>query len=156
MEPVDRTKGNTIQDKMDDDYKVAFKAKNVDVYMPLRPVLSALKQASIDARKELTNEEIVKILTTEVKKRKDAMEQFKQGGREDLVKQAENEIKVISAYLPAQMDDAALATIVTETIKELGATDAKKAGQVVGAVMKKVKGQADGGRVKAMVESQLK
>lgn len=156
MELVDRTKGNTIQDKMDDDYKAAFKAKNVDVYMPLRPVLSALKQASIDARKELSNEEIVKILTTEVKKRKDALEQFKAGGREDLVKQTENEIKVISAYLPAQMDDAALRAIVEETKTEMGVTDPKKAGQLVGAVMKKVKGQADGGRVKAMIDELLK
>ncbi len=156
MELVDRTKGNTIQDKIDDDYKAAFKAKNVDVYMPLRPVLSGLKQASIDARKELTNEEIINILKTEVKKRKDALEQFKQGGREDLVKQAENEIKVISAYLPAQMDDAALRAIVEETKAELGIDDPKKAGQLMGAVMKKVKGQADGGRVKSMVDELLK
>lgn len=156
MELTDRTKGNTIQDKMDDAYKTAFKAKNIDVYMPLRPVLSALKQASIDARKELTDEEIVKILTTEVKKRKDALEQFKQGGRQDLVSQAENEIKVISAYLPAQMSDADLESIVKDTMAELGVTDPKKAGQLVGAVMKKVKGLADGGRVKAMIDSLLK
>lgn len=156
MELVDRTKGNTIQDKIDDDYKAAFKAKNVDVYMPLRPVLSLLKQTSIDKRKELTNEEIADLLKTEVKKRKDVLEQFKQGGREDLVKQTENELKVISAYLPAQMDDVSLEAIVKDTIAELGATDPKKAGQLVGAVMKKVKGQADGGRVKAMVESLLK
>lgn len=156
MELVDRTKGNTIQDKIDDDYKTAFKAKNIDVYMPLRPVLSLLKQTSIDKRKELTNEEIIDLLKTEVKKRKDAMEQFNQGGREDLVAQTENELKVISAYLPAQMPDADLEAIVKDTMAELGVTDPKKAGQLVGAVMKKVKGQADGGRVKAMIDGLLK
>ncbi len=155
MELVDRTKGNTIQDKIDDDYKAAFKARNIGVYFPLRPILSLLKQTSIDKRKELTNEEIIDLLKTEVKKRKDVLEQFKQGGREDLVAQTENELKVISAYLPAQMEDVALEAIVKDTIAELGA-DPKKAGQLVGAVMKKVKGQADGGRVKAMVESLLK
>lgn len=150
----DRTKANTIQDKIDDDYKTAFKAKNTAIYIPLRPVLSALKQAAIDRRHELSNEEITDILKSEVKKRKDAMEQFATGGRQDLIDQTNVEIQVISAYLPAQMDEATLEAIVKETITELGA-DPKKSGQLVGAVMKKVKGQADGGRVKALVEKHL-
>ncbi len=156
MDIPDRTKGHTIQDKIDDDYKTAFKAKKPEIFMALRPVLSLIKQTSIDKRKELTNEEIVDLLKTEVKKRKDVLVQFKDGGRDDLVTQTENELKIISAYLPAQMDDVALESIVKDTIAELGGGDPKKAGQLVGAVMKKVKGQADGGRVKAMVEALLK
>lgn len=151
----DRTNGNTLQDKIDDDYKAAFKTKNTQVYIPLRPVLSALKQAAIDRRHELNNDEISEILRSEVKKRKEVIEQFTAGGRQDLVDQTNNEIKVISAYLPAQMDDAALEAIVKQTMDELGATDPKKSGQLVGAVMKKVKGQADGGRVKVIVEKLL-
>lgn len=152
----DRTKGNTIQDKMDDDYKAAFKAKNTDVYIALRPILSLLKQTSIDRRKELTNEEIIELLRTEVKKRKDVMEQFKQGGREDLVAQTENEIRQIEVYLPAQMGDEELKTIVEETKAATGATSPADMGKLMGAVMGKVKGKADGAKVKAMVEAALK
>ncbi|MBI4122312.1 MAG: GatB/YqeY domain-containing protein [Parcubacteria group bacterium] len=156
MPMEDRTKGNTLQDRIDDDYKTAFKAKNEQVYIPLRPVLSALKQAAIDRRHELNNEEITELLKSEVKKRKDALEQFTAGNRQDLIEQTNREISLISVYLPAQMADADLEAIVKATIAETGATDATKSGQLVGAVMKKVKGQADGGRVKAFVESLLK
>lgn len=152
----DRTKGNTIQDKMDDDYKAAFKAKNTDIYIALRPVLSLLKQTSIDRRKELTNEEIIELLRTEVKKRKDVMEQFKQGGREDLITQTENEIKQIEVYLPAQMNDDELRGIVAATKDAVGATSKADMGKLMGAVMGKVKGKADGAKVKAMVEEALK
>lgn len=156
MEIADRTKGNTIQDQMDDAYKAAFKARDEKVFMALRPVLSLIKQTSIDKRKELDNNEIIAILNTEVKKRKDVLEQFKQGGRADLVAQTENELKVISAYLPAQMGDDELKAIVEATKADMGVTDPQKAGQLTGAVMKKVKGQADGNRVKEMVEQLLK
>lgn len=152
----DRTKGNTIQDKMDDEYKAAFKAKNTEIYIALRPVLSLLKQTSIDRRKELTNEEIIDLLRTEVKKRKDVMVQFKQGGREDLVEQTVNEIKQIEVYLPAQMGDDELKTIVQATKEATGAATTADMGKLMGAVMAKVKGKADGGRVKAMVEEVLK
>ena len=156
MELVDRTKGNTIQDKMDDDYKAAFKTKNTDIYIALRPVLSMLKQTSIDRRKELTNEEIVDLLRTEVKKRKDVMEQFKQGGRQDLVDQTINEIKQIEVYLPAQMGEDELAKIVADTKAATGAASPADMGKLMGAVMAKVKGKADGAMVKKLVEKALK
>lgn len=152
----DRTKGNTIQDKMDDVYKTAFKARNEQVYIALRPVLSALKQAAIDRRAELTDEQIIEILRTEVKKRKDAMEQFKQGNRQDLVDQATNEIKQIEAFLPAQMSEEDIAKIVAEVKAATGAASPADMGKLMGAVMAKVKGKADGALVKKCVEAALK
>lgn len=146
-----RTADTTVQDDIDNDYKVAFKAKEQEKYLALRPVLSKIKQTTIDERRELTNEEILKLLRTEVKSRKEAREQFKQGNRDDLVKQADYEIELIESYLPAQMTDADLEALVKGVLEEVGATSPADMGKAMGAVMAKVGTQADGGRVKAMV-----
>lgn len=151
----DRTTHTTIQDTIDDDYKTAFKAKEKKKYIALRPVLAKIKQTTIDKRHELSNDEILEILRSEVKQRKDAMEQFKQGNRQDLVDQATYEIEIISTYLPAQMPDDELEKIVKETIEQVGASSPADMGKAMGAVMGKVKGKADGGRVKEMVEKAL-
>ena len=152
---IDRTKHTTVQDEIDDVYKTAFKARDKKVYLALRTVLSVIKQASIDQRKELSNEEIVAILKTEVKKRKEAMAQFKEGGRADLVEQAENEIEQISKFLPPEMPDDELEKIVKEVLEATGASGPGDIGKAMGAVMGKIKGQADGGRVRDMVQKLL-
>ena len=152
---IDRTANTTVQDTIDDDYKKAFRAGDKKLYIALRPVLSTIKQATIDRRHELSNEEILDILRTEVKKRRDVLEQFKQGGRQDLVEQTEFELETINKYLPAQMGDEDLEKIVRETLAEVGATGPQDMGKTMGAVMAKVKGQADGTRVKEMVEKLL-
>ena len=152
----DRTTPSTIQDKIDDDYKTAFKAKEEKVYLALRHVLAKIKQVSIDQRKELTNDEIIQILRSEIKSRKEAIVDFKRGDRQDLVDQAEYEIERIQDYLPAEMPDEELETIVKATIEEVGASDPADMGKLMGAVMGKVKGKVEGGRVKEMVEKLLK
>ncbi len=148
---IDRTAHSTVQDDIDDRYKEAFKAKDKKVYIALRPVLSTIKQASIDQRKELSNDEIIALLKKEVKKRKEVIEQFKQGGREDLVEEATNEIAQISQFLPPEMTDEDLEKLVKTALEESGATSKADMGKAMGAVMAKVQGQADGGRVKEMV-----
>lgn len=152
----DRIHANTIQDQIDADYKTAFSAKEEQKYKALRPVLAKLKQTAIDSRKELEDAEIIKVLKTEVKSRKDAIEQFKKGDRQDLVDQAEYEISLIDAYLPAQMSDEDLEKIVKETVAQVGASSPADMGKAMGAVMKAVGDQADGGRVKDMVMNELK
>jgi len=145
----------TIQDTIDDAYKTAYKAKDKKLYMALRFVLSRIKQEVIDTRKELTNEQILDILRSEVKKRKDAMKDFKTGGRDDLVEQNQYEIDIISVYLPAQMPDDELEKIVQATLAEIGATSPQDMGKAMGAVMAKVKGKADGTKVKEFVQKNL-
>jgi len=151
----DRTAHATIQDDIDDVYKQAFKAKDEKVYIALRPVLSAIKNEAINQRRELSNDEIIALLRSEVKKRKEVLVDFKKGGREDLIAQTENEIEQISKFLPAEMNDEDLEKIVKETVEESGASGPADMGKAMGAVMAKVKGQVDGGRVKAMVEKLL-
>ena len=152
---TDRTAHTTIQDDIDDAYKSAFKGRDERVFRPLRHILSVIKQACIDQRKDLSNEEILAILKTEVKKRREVLVQFKQANRADLVAQTENELDQIQKFMPAEMTDGELQTMVQETIGEMGEVGKQDLGKVMGAVMKKVQGKADGSRVKALVEKSL-
>ena len=123
------------------DYKAAFKTKNTQVYIP--PGLVGTQTSGIDRRHELNNDEITEILRSEVK-RKEVLDQFTAGGRQT-VDQTNNEIQVISAYLPAQMDDAALRQSSNKPWKNL-AQRILKIRPTCGCGNEKVKGLADGGR----------
>ena len=123
----------------------------------LRFLESDCKKKAIDARKEaLTDEEALKVIASHIKSRKDSVAQFRAGGREDLAIPEEAAILVLEAYLPEQMSDRELETIVREFLAESGAVDDKNRGPAIGAVMKRVAGKADGGRVREMMEKILK
>ena len=104
----------------------------------------------------LTDEEALKILQSLVKQRRDSIEQYTLGGRLELAEKEAAEIKIIEAYLPAALDEAALAQIVEETVAELGATSPKEMGQVMKATMAKLTGQnIDGKVVSSLVKAKL-
>ena len=145
----------TVQDRIDDEYKVAFKAKDKKLYTVLRFMLSVIKQKTIDERKELTNDEIMALIKSEVKKRKDALSDFEKGGREDLIEQTNYEIEILEKYLPEQLSDDDLKKVVQETIEECGGTSECDMAKVMANTMPKVKGVADGGRVRDMAKELL-
>jgi uncharacterized protein YqeY len=106
-------------------------------------------------KRPLTDEEIAEIGFQAIRKRRDAIEQFQRGNRQDLVDKEETEIKVVERYLPARMGEAELRGLVTEAIRETGATQPKDLGKVMGRLMPKVKGKADGGEVNRIVRELL-
>lgn len=139
----------TIQSQTNDALKAADKSKlNV-----LRFVLSLINYAEIDKKTELTDDEIVSLLQKEVKKRLDAIEMFKKGGRIEGIAEEEKQIAVIKTFLPAQISSEELEKIVNETIISAGPNP--QIGKVIGAVMAKVKGKADGGMVASLVKQKL-
>ena len=117
-------------------------------------IRAAFKNAEIEARQSLTDEQAQAIIASEVKKLRDSLEQFRAGGRADLAEKAEREIALLSAYLPAQMTEEEVRTAVVSKIAELGAGPAD-AGQVTGALMKDLRGKADGGLVSKLVKEAL-
>lgn len=143
-----------ILQTIENDYKAAFKAHHQATIDALRLLKSALKNAEIEARRELTDPEIQQVLTKEAKRRREAMALFTQGGRPDLVAKEQAELDEIARYLPPQLDDGQLDTVISQTIAELKAT-AKDFGRVMSTVMSKISGQADGGRVSAAVKRLL-
>src|SRR5262249_39026383 len=131
----------TFLDRINQDITAAMKAKEAERLSTLRMVKTALKNREIDKMAALTDDEAIKVLQSLVKQRRDSIEQYKQGGRPELAEKEAAEIKVIETYLPAALDEAAIAKIVEETIAEQGATSAKEMGQVMKAVMVKLAGQ---------------
>jgi len=101
----------------------------------------------------LTDEEALVVITKLAKQRRDSIDQFKKGGREDLVKEEEDELNVFETYLPKMMDKAEVEKIAQKKKEELGITDATKKGMLMSALMKDLKGKADGVTVKEVVDS---
>jgi uncharacterized protein YqeY len=137
------------------DLKAALKAKEGQVVSTLRMLTAALKNKSIELKKDLKEEEVVAVVKSQVKQLKDSIEAFVEGAREDLAAKAREELEILAKYLPEQMSEEELKKIVDETVKETGAAGKGDMGKVMGAVMGKVKGKADGGDVKRLVEEAL-
>jgi uncharacterized protein YqeY len=121
----------------------------------LRMVVSAAYNASKQAGRDLTDDEVVTVLSREVKTRRESVEAFTAGGRAEAAAKEQAEIEIISAYLPEQIDPAELAQIVAQAVAESGATSVKDMGKVMAVLMPKVKGRADGKQVSALVTQEL-
>ena len=134
-----------------DDMNVAMKAKNNATLSTLRLLRSAVKNKQIDVQHELSDEEIVLIVKTQVKQLHDSIESFVAAGREELIQNARAELVVLEAYLPTQLSDEALEVVVQQVIDQLGATSKQDMGKVMGAAVKAVNGQANGSRIKEVV-----
>lgn len=146
----------TFLDRINEDLKAAMKSKDPHRLSTLRMVKTALKNREIDKMEALTDEESIKVLQSLVKQRRDSIEQYQQAGRIDLAEKEAAELKTIEEYLPAALDEAAIARIVEETVAETGASSMKEMGAVMKAVMAKLAGQTvDGKVVNQIVKSKL-
>lgn len=146
----------TLQERLLSDYKEAMKAHDTLRKSTLNFARAAIKQVEVDTRKELTDEEIIPILSKQVKMRRDALAEFGEAGRQDLADAYKAEIEVLSEYLPEQLTEEEIQAIVAEAADTLGIEGGKQnMGKLMGAVMPKVKGLADGNTVKEIVEKFL-
>jgi len=144
-----------LLEKITDDMKKAMKNKNKDRMQVLRLLRSDLKKAKIDKKGEFTEEDAMNVITKAAKNRKESIESYKKGDREDLVKAEQKELEVIEEYLPEQMSDEEIKELVDEVIEETGASSMQDIGKVMGSIMPKVKGKADGSKVQVIVRSKL-
>ena len=144
----------TLQ-QMKADMKAAMKAREKVKLQTIRTLLSSLKNASIDKKGDLDEDDIIDVLSTEAKKRREAMDAYSEGGRDELAEQEEAELRVIEEYLPPQMSDEEAEALVDEAIEKTGASSKADMGKVMGYVMPKVKGVYDGSKVKDIVLGKL-
>jgi uncharacterized protein YqeY len=135
----------------------ARKERNQSTLDTFQMLLSQIKNEKINLMKkeELTDEEVVKVLKKFIKQLKDALADFEKAGRQELVENAKREIELVSHYLPAQMSELEVEAMVVEAIAETGATSEKDFPRVMGIVVKKVAGRADGSLVQSMVKKKL-
>ena len=145
----------SLKERLTADFKEAMKAHDDVRKNTVNLVRAAIKQVEVDTRTELDDAAIIEILTKQVKMRKDALSDFEKAGRTDLLENYNKEIEVLMAYLPKQLTEEEIREIVISVKEELGITDKSGMGKLMGAVMPKVKGLADGGEVKRIVQSIL-
>ena len=144
-----------LKEKISEGMKAAMKAHEKDRLAVIRMVRSAIRQMEIDGKKELDDEGVIAVISKEVKMRKDSLEEFQKGGREDLVAKTQAEIDVLLPYLPKQLSEEEIVALVKEAVEQTGASAPKDMGKVMGVLMPKVKGRADGKLVNGIVKSML-
>ncbi len=135
--------------------KSAMKAGDKDRLKVVRLAIAAVKQVEVDSRKELDDAAVLGVIEKMVKQRRDSIEQFTSGGREDLADIEKAELDVISAYLPEQLSDAELDELIDAVIADTGAESIRDMGKVMGAIKAKAAGRADMGAVGARVKARL-
>lgn len=145
-----------LAEQLEKDFLAAFKAKSDETLVSvLRLLKTAVKNAEIAKKEKLTEAEIQKVIAGEMKKRRDAIELYRQGNRADLAAQEEKELAVLAGYSPEQLSEEAVKAIVVKIVAGAGETAAGDFGKIMGQVMREVKGQVDGGMVSRLVKEAL-
>lgn len=149
----------SIKEKILDDLKAAMKAKNADKLRVLRSLKSKILEKEISERKggegTITDEQVIEVLMKAAKQRKESIEQFEEGGRDDLVQKEADELEVIENYLPEMMSDDDVREVVKNQIEKMGASGMADMGKVMGALMGRLKGKAEGSVVSRIVKEEL-
>lgn len=145
----------SVMERLDQDMKQAMKDRAALKLSVIRMVKAALKNEEINKGRTLSDDEVLTILTRELKQRRESLHEFEKAGREELASKTREEIDVLSAYLPAQLSEDEIRQIVREAIVSVNASSKKEMGKVMGAIMPKVKGRADGNLVQKIVSEEL-
>lgn len=145
----------SLKEKITEDMKAALRSGDKAKLKLIRMLRSEIRYKEIDNGSELEDDDTIEVLSSALKKRREAIEEFKKGGREDLVSQEEEELKIILSYLSKQLSQEDLEKLVDEKIAETDAQSPRDIGKVMRAVMPKVKGRADGKTVNHLVSLKL-
>ncbi|MEO6896749.1 MAG: GatB/YqeY domain-containing protein [Caldimonas sp.] len=145
----------SLKDQITDDMKTAMRAKDAPRLLTIRGLLAALKQREVDERITLDDGAVVAIVDKLVKQRKDSIQQFTAGGRQDLVDKEQAELQVLEAYLPARLGADAIAAEVAAIVAEIGASGPADMGKVMAAAKARFAGRAEMGAVSAAVKAAL-
>jgi len=143
--------GNVLAKRIQSDLKDAVKGRDKLRVGTLRMLLSALKNAELDEREELSDDKELAVVSSYARRVKESIEEFQKGGRDDLVAKERSELAVVMAYLPEQMSDEDVRAEAANVIAEFGASSPRDIGRVMGEMMKRCKGRVDGGAVNRIV-----
>ena len=144
-----------IKERIREDMKAAMRAHEAERLSTIRLLLAAIRQREIDEKIDATDAQVMEIISKMVKQRRDSVEQYRSGNREDLANKEQAEIEILSGYLPKALSEDELRAIVDEAVASSGASGMAGMGKVMGLVKAKVAGRADLGAVSAMVKARL-
>ncbi|RXJ94715.1 glutamyl-tRNA amidotransferase [Arcobacter sp. AHV-9/2010] len=145
----------SLKEKLNEDLKQAMRDKEVVKRDSIRAINTMIKQIEVDERRVLDDAEVIKLIQRGIKQREEAISQYSAASRDDLVQKEQEQIDVFMLYLPKQLSDIELEAGMKEVISEVGATNLKDMGKVMGAASKKFAGVADGKRINEMVKKLL-
>ena len=146
----------TLKERLTNDLKDAMKNKEQVRKSVVTLVRAAIKQREVDERVELDDVDVMDIVSKQLKQRNEALVDFKKAGRDDLISQTEEEIKILLTYLPNQITDDELREYIKQAVEQEGAKSVKDMGKIMGILMPKVKGKADGRRINNLVSEFFK
>jgi uncharacterized protein len=144
-----------LRDSIANDMREAMKAREQVRVGTLRMLMAAVKNTEVEKLHELSDDEVIEVISREAKRRRESIEAFEKGGRSDLVEKEAAELAVLEAYLPERLSDEELGALVDQAIAETGASTPKQMGEVMKALMPKLRGRADGAQVSALVKARL-
>ena len=149
----------SLKDRISEDIKTAMKAKDKVRLETVRSIKKVILEKEVSLRPQgqesLTESQETEVLVQQAKQRREAIEMFRQAGRDDLVEQQVQELAIIEEYLPKQLSDEEVGAVVDEVMASVGASSIKDMGKVMGAVMQQLKGKADGQKIQAIVKAKL-
>jgi len=145
----------SLGERLNDDMKQAMKSQDKFKLSVIRMVRAAIKNIEIDQRKTLDDNEVLDVLAREIKQRRDSLHEFEKAGRGDLADSVKAELVILTDYMPQQLSEEEVKAIVLQTIQEVGASSKADMGKVMGALMPKVKGRADGKLINQLVQQSL-
>ena len=146
---------SNLSTRINDNVKVAMKAKDKPRLGVLRLITAAIKQREVDERITLDDDQVLAVLEKMIKQRKDSIDQYEKAGRDELAQQEAFEIGIIQQYLPEQLSDAEIDALIAEAISSSGAASMKDMGKVMGMLKPKLAGRADMGQVSQIIKKQL-
>lgn len=146
-----------LKQKIQDDLKAAMIAKDEEELSTIRMLKSSLQYHEIQkgAGYEATDEDVLEVINREIKKRRESIEMYKKGNRPELAEKEQKELEILQSYLPAQMSEDEVRKLVKEEISQTGVSTMQDMGKVMGALMPKVKGKAEGSLVSKIVKEEL-
>jgi uncharacterized protein YqeY len=144
-----------LREQLNEDIKIAMKAREAERLAALRLLLSAVKQREVDERITLDDAGVISVVEKMIKQRRESIVQFEKGARADLAAKEKAEIGVLEAYLPQQLGESEIAAAVAEAVAATGAKSPADMGKVMAIVKPKLAGKADMGKVSAMVKAKL-
>ena len=145
----------SLQEQISAALKDAMRARDEVKMATLRLVLTAIKNREKEARSLLEDQEVISVITSQIKQRRESIEQYRKAGREDLVETEEKELQILQGYMPEQVSEEEISNTLDEIIAEVGAVSMKDMGKVMKAAMAKLAGKAEGGAINAMVKEKL-
>lgn len=145
----------SLQEQLKSELKTAMQAKNKARVGTIRLAMAEIKQKEVDGRKELTDDDILAVLTKMVKQRKDSISQFTAAGRQDLADNEAAEIEVLQGFMPQPLSDAEIDALIDTTLQQLAVTSPQEMGKVMNALRPQVQGRADMAVISAKIKARL-